>query len=117
MYCLAEAALFYWFTHFSHRDHFWRLDMRGSEFHQARAARCVEPGWYRIYYTALLEGDRQRARAKIDRAQKAIHQRLAELGAAVPSTEREPQDLQNAQTYLGILLQHIGSESGNVLWD
>jgi hypothetical protein len=91
--------------------------MQLRELRQARTARHDEPGWYRIYYTALLEGDRRRARAKIDRAQKAIDQRLAELGAAVPSTKREPQDLQNAQTYLGILLQHIGSDSGNVLWD
>lgn len=91
--------------------------MQGTELHRARATRSGEPGWYRVYYTALLEGDRQRARAKIDRAQKAIHERLAELHADVPSSEREPQDLQNAQTYLGILLQHIGSESGRVLWD
>lgn len=91
--------------------------MELRELREVRTARGDEPGWYRIYYTALLEGDRHRARTKIDRAQKAIHQRLAELHAAVPSSEREAQDLQNAQTYLGILLQHIGSDSGNVLWD
>lgn len=91
--------------------------MQGNELQGARTARGEEPGWYRIYYTALLEGDRHRARAKIDRAQRAIHARLTELHAEVPSTEREPQDLQNAQTYLGILLQHIGSDSGSVLWD
>jgi len=91
--------------------------MRGNGFPLTRTESGAEPGWYRIYYTALLEGDRQRARTKIDRAQKAIHQRLAELGVAVPRSEREPQDLQNAQTYLGILLQYIGSESGSVLWD
>ena len=91
--------------------------MRGNGFPRTKTESGAEPGWYRIYYTALLEGDRGRARAKIDRAQKAIHQRLAELGPVVPSTEREPQDLENAQTYLGILLQYIGSESGNVLWD
>lgn len=96
---------------------FGRSVMQLRELREVRTARRDEPGWYRIYYTALLEGDRQRARAKIDRAQKAIHQRLVELGAAVPSTEREPQDLQNAQTYLGILLLHIGSDSGSVLWD
>ncbi|MFZ0732048.1 MAG: hypothetical protein WAM79_06965 [Candidatus Sulfotelmatobacter sp.] len=91
--------------------------MQYSELHEGRGARGGEPGWYRIYYTALLEGDRHRARAKIDRAQKAIHERLTELHAAVPSNERESQDLQNAQTYLGILLQYIGGESGSVLWD
>ncbi|HTZ82503.1 MAG TPA: hypothetical protein VMB66_04900 [Candidatus Acidoferrales bacterium] len=91
--------------------------MEAIEGHGTRSANCGEPGWYRIYYTALLEADRGRARAKIDRAQKAIHERLSELHAAVPSTEREPQDLQSAQTYLGILMQHIGSDSGSVLWD
>lgn len=77
----------------------------------------AEPMWYRVYYHALLEGDRDKAKVKIDRARRAIQERLRDLRSLPPSTVREPQDLENAQTYLGILSQHIGSDSGNVLWD
>jgi hypothetical protein len=76
-----------------------------------------EPSWYRIYYLAVLEGDRYKAKAKIDRAQHAIENRLIELRSESPSSPREPQDLCNALLYLGILLQHMTGDTGGVLWD
>jgi|GEM_PF-6232115 hypothetical protein len=76
-----------------------------------------EPNWYRIYYHAVLEGDRYKAKAKIDRAQHAIEDRLIELRSHSPCNPREPQDLCNALLYLGILLQNMSSEAGGVLWD
>ena len=76
-----------------------------------------EPSWYRTYYLAVLEGDRYKAKAKIDRAQQAIEDRLIELRSETPSSPREPQDLFNALLYLGILLQHMTSDTGGVLWD
>ena len=86
----------------------------------ARAATNVrkdEPNWYRVYYLAVLEGDRYKAKTKIDRAQHAIQDRLIELRSASPSTPREPQDLCNALLYLGILVQHMTADAGGVLWD
>ncbi len=82
----------------------------------ARAARN-EPHWYRVYYLAVLEGDRHKAKVKIDRAQSAIQDRLIELRSQNPSSPREPQDLCNALLYLGILLQHMSGDTGGVLWD
>lgn len=86
----------------------------------ARTAASVgrdEPNWYRVYYHAVLEGDRYKAKLKIDRAQHAIQDRLTELRLQSPSTPREPQDLCNALLYLGILLQHMSGDAGGVLWD
>jgi len=76
-----------------------------------------EPTWYRTYYLAVLEGDRYKAKAKIDRAQQAIQDRMMELRSQAPNTPREPQDLCNALLYLGILLQHMSGDAGGVLWD
>ena len=76
-----------------------------------------EPNWYRIYYLAVVEGDRHKAMTKIDRAQQAIQDPLVQLRSESPSSPREPQDLCNALLYLGILLQHISADTGGVLWD
>jgi hypothetical protein len=86
---------------------------------QARVTRMKrdEPHWYRTYYLAVLEGDRYKAKAKIERAQNDIQDRLIALRSETPTTPREPQDLCNALVYLGILLQHMSSEAGGVLWD
>ncbi len=80
-------------------------------------SRAAEPQWYRMYYLAVLEGDRFKAKGKIDRAQQAIADRMLELRSQDPNTPREPQDLSNALLYLSILMQHISSEAGSVLWD
>ncbi|HEV3510758.1 MAG TPA: hypothetical protein VGS05_03580 [Candidatus Sulfotelmatobacter sp.] len=75
------------------------------------------PAWYRSYFFAVVESDRNRALPQIDLAQKAIHDRVAELRANPSSNPRELQDLNSALVYLGILLQYIGAETGNLLWD
>lgn len=84
---------------------------------QSSKAMADEPHWYRMYYLAVLEGDRFKAKSKIDRAQQAIADRMLELRSQNPNTPREPQDLSNALLYLSILMQHISSEAANVLWD
>jgi len=83
----------------------------------ANRAGGEEPRWYRTYYLALLEGDRRKAKMKIDRARHEIEDRLVELRTHAPGNPREPQDLCNALLYLGILMQHMTAESGGVLWD
>ena len=75
------------------------------------------PDWYRSYFLAMVENDRDKALIEIGRAHKAIQERLTELRRAPVNDPREMQDLASAITYLGILLLHIGDESGNVLWD
>jgi len=75
------------------------------------------PDWYQTYFVAVVEHDRQRALPQIELAQRAIHNRVAQLQKDPPCNPRELQDLNNASIYLGILLQHIGSETGNLLWD
>ena len=75
------------------------------------------PDWYQAYFVAVVEHDRQRALPQIELAQKAIHDRVSQLHNDPACNSRELQDLNNASVYLGILLQHIGSETGNLLWD
>lgn len=75
------------------------------------------PDWYQTYFVAVVEHDRQRALPQIELAQKAIHDRVTQLQKDPPWNSRELQDLNNASVYLGILLQHIGSDTGNLLWD
>jgi len=74
------------------------------------------PGWYRTYFSAVVESDREKALSEIARAQKAIQERVAELRHTPLNNPRERQDLDNASIYLGILLQHIG-KTGSLLWD
>lgn len=76
-----------------------------------------EPAWYRTYFIALVEQDRDKALLEIDHARIAIENRIVELGHLSAGDPNEMQDLSNALTYLGILLMYIGSESGNLLWD
>ena len=73
--------------------------------------------WYPIYYAAMLENSRDKALSRIERAQKAIQSRLAQLRSAPSAHPREARDLNNAWNYLGILLHNAGTEDGRVLWD
>ena len=75
------------------------------------------PDWYQTYFVAVVEHDRQRALPQIELAQRAIHDRVSQLQKDPACNPRELQDLNNASVYLGILLQHIGRETGNLLWD
>lgn len=76
-----------------------------------------QPAWYKAYFIAVVERDRNKALLEIDRARRAIEQRFLELRQLPASSPREYQDLVHALTYLGILLSHIGRETGRVLWD
>lgn len=75
------------------------------------------PDWYQTYFVAVVEHDRQRALPQIELAQRAIHDRVSQLQKDIPCNPSELQDLNNASIYLGILLEHIGRETGNLLWD
>lgn len=75
------------------------------------------PGWYHTYFIAVAESDRDKALLEIDDARIAIQERIVELRHLPPSNPCEMQDLCNALTYIGILLMHIGNESGSLLWD
>lgn len=77
----------------------------------------VVADWYQAYFFAVVEHDRQRALPQIELAQRAIHDRTVQLQKDPACNPRELQDLNNASVYLGILLQHIGRETGNLLWD
>ena len=90
---------------------------RLSERDMNQKARPAKPRWYHVYFLAMLEHDRSKARPQIERARQAIRDREAELQYHSPHDPREMQDLNSASTYLCILLQHIGKESGNLLWD
>jgi hypothetical protein len=75
------------------------------------------PAWYDLFFNAMQERDRCRALPQIERAQKAIRARRCELRSVPLENSAEFQDLESAAVYLGILLQHIATESGNLLWD
>ncbi|HZQ94597.1 MAG TPA: hypothetical protein VFA67_06275 [Candidatus Sulfotelmatobacter sp.] len=79
--------------------------------------RSGEPAWYQSYFLAMVEHDRNKALLEIEKARNAIRERTLELQHTPPSNPREVQDLVNALTYLGILLMHMGTEDGNLLWD
>lgn len=75
------------------------------------------PAWVRSYFVAVMESNRDRALPRIELARKAIHARVTELRADPLSNPGELEDLNSALIYLGILLQHIGRETGKLLWD
>jgi hypothetical protein len=73
--------------------------------------------WYSMYSTAMWETDRGKTLFQIERAQKAIQERVLELRYLPPSNVREVHDLGYASTHLEILLQCLGNENGGLLWD
>lgn len=83
----------------------------------ARSARLDASGWYQLYFAAVTEGNESRAVLQIDRARRVMQARLVELRRAERADGGELQDLNNALTYLAILLQHVGREGGNLIWD
>lgn len=88
-----------------------------SKRHPSLRSSAAAPDWYQAYFVAVVESNRDRALPQIELAQRAIHNRVAQLQKDPHSNPRELQDLHNASVYLGILLQHIGRETGNLLWD
>jgi len=85
--------------------------------HNSSPNEASAPAWVRSYFVAVMESNRQRALPQIELAQKAIHARVQELRSYPSSNSGELRDLNSALIYLGILLQHIGAETGNLLWD
>jgi len=75
------------------------------------------PGWYSVYSAAMLESNRDRTLSRIDHAQRAIQNRVAELRVSPASGSREITDLSDALNHLAILLQNFSDESGRILWD
>jgi len=76
------------------------------------------PTWYHSYFSAILETNQNRAVVKIERARTSVQNRIIELQfGKTPTQAREIQDLNNALTYLQILLEHIGKESDGLLWE
>jgi hypothetical protein len=65
----------------------------------------------------MLEVCRDRVPQRIERALRAISDRLAETRLASERLGRESDDLQRALNHLGILRQHLASETGRVLWE
>ena len=95
----------------------WQVVMLLSKRTLCPSSNPGVPDWYQTYFVAVVEHDRQRALPQIELAQRAIHDRVSQLQKDPTCNPRELQDLNNASVYLGILLQHIDSETGNLLWD
>jgi len=74
------------------------------------------PGWYEIYSAAMLENRQRETRSQIERAYRAIQDRVSELRTYPAQYEREAADLSHALNYLEILRQHLGTDSSKVLW-
>jgi succinate dehydrogenase/fumarate reductase flavoprotein subunit len=74
-------------------------------------------GWYEAYCDAMLENDRRAAQARIEMAQAAIQERIAQLRSITVPSSREEKDLSYALSHLAILTQRIGLESEKTLWD
>jgi hypothetical protein len=91
--------------------------MRQPRINENRTATCKPLTWYQIYFAAMVEGDGDKALLQFVRAQRAIEDRLVELRTLPPSNPREPQDLNNALTYLGILLENLDAKSESLFWN
>jgi hypothetical protein len=91
--------------------------MRQTKRNASSGTKSGEPGWYHAYFVAMCESDRKRALLEIERARLAIQKRLGELRRLPPGDPQEMQDLTSALTYLGILLMHVGKDSGALLWE
>lgn len=83
----------------------------------ARPAKLRASGWYQLYFAAVTEANETKALLQIDRARKAMQDRLIELQRDKRPDGGELQDLNNAMTYLAILLQHVGREGRNLIWN
>lgn len=76
-----------------------------------------DSSWYSVFREAILEPKRDKVLPQIDRARNAIWIRLSELQSGPPDNQREPSDLSDALHYLAILSQHVGQETGKILWE
>ena len=83
----------------------------------ARSVKIDVSGWYQLYFAAVTEANEGKAVLQIERARQAMQNRFAELQRTKDPDGGELQDLSNAMTYLAILLQHVGREGGNLIWN
>ena len=65
------------------------------------------PEWYDIYLKAVVEADESKALLQIERASKAIEERLFQLRSGSPGLPQEFQDLNCALVYLRLLLENL----------
>ena len=73
--------------------------------------------WQLALFAAMAETNRVRALPLIRHAQLILDRRLAEINSPESVCSDEALDLRASRTYLGILLQCMGSEAGELLWD
>ena len=73
--------------------------------------------WQFALFAAVAETNRVRALPLIRHAQLILDRRLAEISSPQSSCSDEALDLRASRTYLGILLDCMGSEQGELLWD
>lgn len=73
--------------------------------------------WQLALFAAVAETNRVRALPLIRHAQLILDRRLAEISSPQSSCSDEALDLRASRTYLGILLECIGSAQGELLWD
>lgn len=73
--------------------------------------------WQLAFFAAVAETNRVRALPLIRHAQVMLDRRLAEINSPQWSDSDEAFDLRSSRTYLGILLECINSEGGELLWD
>lgn len=83
----------------------------------ARPVKLNASGWYQLYFAAVTEANENKAVVQIDRARKAMQDRLIELQRTNCPDGGEIQDLNNAMNYLAILLQHVGQEGRHLIWN
>jgi hypothetical protein len=82
----------------------------------ATTSAAALPEWYQMYFDAVVEADEAKALMAIQRASRAIRQRVVQLGRGSPHNPREAQDLASALIYLTLLLHNISPEKGSPLW-
>lgn len=84
---------------------------------RGKAVRPKNPKWYSLFREAILEPKREKVIPQIDRARNAISLRMSELQSLPPNNHRETSDLDDALRYLAILSQHVGRDTGKILWE
>jgi hypothetical protein len=97
------------------QEHAYQPEQETPGAQPAAGSGCVN--WYLIYCAAMLESDRNRALVRIESAQQAIQDRIAQLRFVPAKSGREVSDLSNALTQLGILLEQLDYENERTLWD
>jgi hypothetical protein len=90
--------------------------MQQSRPDASASGTSVASEWSRLYFSALVESNRDKAVAQIERAQAAIQYRRSEL-SKVAVDPREVQELGKASRYLAILLRTVGTDGEHLLWD